>query len=395
MTAQTPFSASPTLGSLQPSATLTISSKAKGMIAQGVDVTSLCAGEPDFDTPEHIKQAAISALEGGDTKYTPVAGRPELRQAIADKLTKENQVPCEAGQVIVAPGAKFSVFSAIAALCTAGDEVILTKPYWVSYPEMVKAAGATPVFVDTTQENGFCMTAANLRAAVTDKTKLMVLNSPANPCGGMYSREQLEEIAGIAVEKNFMILADEIYEKLVYETEHPHVSIASLNPEIRDLTITVNGFSKAYSMTGWRLGYLAAPEWLAKKISALQSHTTSNPTSFAQQGALAALEGPQEAVENMRQAFRKRRDMIFDLLTDIPGIDVIKPFGAFYIFPDIGSFGLDSMTFAQRALDEAKLAVIPGAPFGMDAHIRLSYACSDDTIEKAITRLGEFCAKLG
>lgn len=392
---QQSFAVSPTLGSLQPSATLTISSQAKAMIAQGMDVTSLCAGEPDFDTPEHVKNAAIEALNAGDTKYTPVPGRPELREAIAEKLTQENKIPCESNQVILGPGAKFSVFSAISTLCSEGDEVILPKPYWVSYPEMVRAAGATPVFVETTPANEFCVTPESLSDALTSRTKLIVLNTPSNPCGGMYTRKQLEEIAGLAVKNHFMVLADEIYEKLIYDNDHEHVSIASLNPEIRDLTITVNGFSKAYSMTGWRLGYLAAPEWLAKRIIALQSHTTSNPTSFAQRGALAALQGNQKTVANMRQAFCKRRNMIFDMLADIPGINVFKPHGAFYIFPDISAFGLDSMTFAQRILKEAQVGVIPGAPFGMDSHIRLSYACSEDTIEKACARLKAFCESLG
>ncbi|MFO7821786.1 MAG: pyridoxal phosphate-dependent aminotransferase [Lentisphaeria bacterium] len=395
MVDQPQISVSPTLGSLQPSATLTISSQAKAMIKEGIDVTSLCAGEPDFDTPEHVKKAAVKALEAGDTKYTPVPGRPELREAIAQKVSAENDIQCEAGQVIVAPGAKFSVFSTIVTLCSASDEVILPKPYWVSYPEMVRAAGATAVPVETSPEDGFCMTPENLRAAITSRTKLLVLNTPSNPCGGMYSRSQLEAIAALAVEHNFVVLADEIYEKLIYDSDHEHVSIASLNDEIRERTVTVNGFSKAYSMTGWRLGYLVAPEWLVKRISALQSHTTSNPTSFAQMGALAALQGSQEPVDEMREAFRQRRDMIFALLQDIPGIKVEPPHGAFYIFPDISSFGLDSMTFAKRILEEAKVGVIPGAPFGMDAHVRLSYACDNETIEKACARIKEFCATLG
>lgn len=392
--AEAVFSVSRTLGALQPSMTLGITAEAKAMKAAGQDVVSLCAGEPDFDTPQHIKDAAIKALIDGDTKYTPATGRPELKAAIADKLRSENGIPCEPGQVVVSPGAKFSVFAALACLCGPGDEVIMPEPYWLSYPEMVTAAGATPVFVPTRESDDYCLTPDALADAVTDRTKLLILNSPNNPTGGVYSRKLLEGIADVAVKNQFMVLADEIYEKLVYEDDYRHVSIASLGDEIAKLTITVNGFSKAYSMTGWRLGYLAAPTWLVKAVSALQSHTTSNPTSFAQAGAMAALQGPQTCLDEMRQAFAERRDLAFDLLGDIPGVSVFRPHGAFYIFPDISSFGIDSMTFAKRALQDMNLATIPGKPFGMDSNVRLSYACGADTIRTAVERLAQFCGRL-
>ncbi|MFW5802605.1 MAG: pyridoxal phosphate-dependent aminotransferase [Verrucomicrobiota bacterium] len=385
---------SPNLGHLQPSMTLGITAKAKALAAEGHNVASLCAGEPDFDTPEHIKEAAIAALRAGDTKYTPATGRADLKAAIADKLREENDVPAEAGQVIVAPGAKFSVFSAVAALCSEGDEVLLPVPFWLSYAEMVHAAGATAVLIPTRAENDYCPSADDLRDKITERTKLLILNTPSNPTGGLCCRASLESIAELACKHNFMVLADEIYEKLVYDPGHEHVSIASLGEEIAQRTITVNGFSKAYSMTGWRLGYLHAPKWLTDRIGALQSHSTSNPTSFAQAGALAALNGPSEPVDTMRNAFRERRDLIHSLLSGIEGVNVTLPRGAFYIFADISSFGLDSMTFADRCLNEAELAVIPGKPFGVDTHVRLSYAYGQETITEACGRLRDFCATL-
>jgi len=379
---------------LVPSATLSITSKAKAMKAAGEDVCSLCAGEPDFDTPEHIKAAAINALQQGETKYTPASGRPDLKAAVAEKLSSENGIPCRPEQVIVAPGAKFSVFTAVAALCGPGDEVILGAPYWVSYPEMIRASGATPVVIECNAEDNYEISPAALAEAVTPQTKLLILNSPSNPTGAVYRKETLEAIADLAVSRNFMVLADEIYEKLIYDADFPHVSIASLNPEVADLTITVNGFSKAHAMTGWRLGYLAAPEWLVKKISALQSHTTSNPTTFAQFGALAALTGDQTPVEAMRQAFAERRDLIFNLMSSIPGVSCIKPQGAFYIFCNIASFGLSSQDFCARLLDEKKVAVVPGTPFGAEGNVRMSYACAEEVIQETARRLGDFCAGL-
>jgi len=383
-----------TMGGLELSATLSITAKAKAMKAAGEDVLSLCAGEPDFDTPEHIKNAAIEALKRGETKYTPESGRPDLKEACAEKFVRENNVPSSAAQIVVAAGAKFSIFSAIAALCGPGDEVILGSPYWVSYPEMIKASGATPVIVPCSAENNYELDPEKLKAAVTSNTKLLILNSPSNPTGAVYRKETLEKIAKLAIERNFMVLSDEIYEKLTYEPDFPHISIASFSKEISDLTITVNGFSKAYSMTGWRLGYLTAPKWLTDRICALQSNTTSNPTTFAQFGAIAALKGDQAPVETMRQAFARRRDMIYGLMSDIPGVKCIRPQGAFYIFCDISSFGLNSWDFSGRLLSETKTAVIPGQPFGADGNIRLSYACSEQTIQKSVERIRGFCSKL-
>ena len=382
------------MGSLQPSATLAITSKAKAMKAAGEDVCSLCAGEPDFDTPEHIKKAAIEALNSGETKYTPASGMPSLKKAIANKFVTENNIPTTPAQIIVAPGAKFSVFTAVATLCGPGDEVIIASPYWVSYTEMINAAGAKSVVIDCTAENNYEMNPAALEAAVTPNTKLLILNSPSNPTGAIYRKETLQAIADIAVKNNFMVLSDEIYEKLIYDAEFPHISIASLSPEIADLTITVNGLSKAYAMTGWRLGYLTAPLWLVKRIGAFQSHTTSNPTTFAQFGALAALTEDQQPVEEMRQAFAKRRDLIFNLMSAIPGVECIRPCGAFYIFVDISSFGLGSQDFADKLLDQEKMAVVPGAPFGAEGNVRMSYACAEAQIEDAAARLGRFCAGL-
>ena len=385
---------SATLGALQPSMTLGITAKAKSLKAAGRDVASMCAGEPDFDTPEHIKAAAIAALEAGDTKYTPGSGRMDLREAIAEKLRTENSVPTTADQVVVAPGAKFSVFSTIVALCSAGDEVLIPAPFWLSYAEMVTAAGAKAVIVPTSGADGFRLDADVLRGCITSATKLLILNSPSNPTGGVHPRETIETIAELAIANSFMVLADEIYERLVYDEGYEHVSIASLSSEMAERTITVNGFSKAFAMTGWRLGYAAAPKWLISRIAALQSHSTSGPTSFAQAGALVALTGEQDCIEAMRQAFATRRDRIYELLSAIPGVVVSKPRGAFYIFPDISASGLDSMSFAERLLDDYDVAVIPGKPFAADGHVRLSYACSMETIETACSRMADFCASL-
>lgn len=382
-----------TMAFLAPSETLAIAAKAKAMMAEGIDVCSMSAGEPDFDTPDYIKNAAIDALKKGKTKYTPATGLPELRKAVAEKLIKENNVPSTPEQVIIAPGAKFSVFSAIAALCGPGDEVIIPAPYWVSYPEMVKACGAKLVVLNCKAENNYELLPAELEAAVTQNTKLLILNSPSNPTGAIYRKKTIEEIAKIAVKNNFMVLSDEIYEKLVYDSELPHVSIASLSKEISDLTITVNGFSKAYSMPGWRLGYLSAPLWLAKRIGAFQSHTTSNPTTFAMYGALEALKDNTE-VEKMRKVFATRRDLIYDLISNIPGVKCIRPSGAFYIFCDISSFGIPSGVFCEKLISEAQVAAVPGAPFGAEGNIRLSYACSEELIKKTAGRLKNFCASL-
>ena len=378
---------------LSPSLTLSIDSKAKAMKAEGIDVCGFGAGEPDFDTPEHIKQAAIAALEAGFTKYTPSGGLPELRQAIAEKLEADNQLSYRASQVVVSSGAKHSCYNAILATCLPGDEVLIPSPYWVSYPDMVRLVGAEPVIVQTTERNGWKMRASDFENAMTPRTKMLILNSPGNPSGSVYTREELEGIVEVAAEEDIYILSDEIYEKLVYD-DVKHTSIASLSKEAYELTITVNGFSKAYAMTGWRLGYLAAPEAVAKAVDNIQSHTTSNPCSFAQKGAVAALKGDQQALADMRDEFSMRRDYMFDRITKIPNITAVKPQGAFYILVNISQLGLSSQNFADRLLSKANVAVVPGAAFGDDRTVRLSYATSIDIIKKGLDRFQDFCRTL-
>ncbi len=379
---------------LAPSATLAIAAKAKALKAAGENVCAMGAGEPDFDTPAHIKQAAIDALMRGETKYTPASGIPALKAAIADKFAKDNGIKTEPSQIIVSPGAKFSDFAAVCTLCGPGDEVIVPAPYWVSYPEMIKACGATMVVLPCSAENNYEPDLAELEKAVTSRTKLLILNSPSNPTGAVYRTSTIKKIAEIALKHNFMVLSDEIYEKLVYDPEFQHKSIASVSPEVNELTITVNGFSKAYSMPGWRLGYLTAPKWLAQRISAFQSHVTSNPTSFVQYGGIAALTGPQEPVEEMRKAFAARRDLIHSLISAIPGIKTIRPSGAFYLFFDVASFGLDSVEFVNRLLDEEKVAGGAGGALGAPTCVRGSYACSEEVIRTAAERIARFCANL-
>jgi aspartate aminotransferase len=378
---------------LSPSLTLSIDSKAKAMKAEGIDVCGFGAGEPDFDTPEHIKAAAIAALEAGFTKYTPSAGLPELRQAIAEKLEADNQISYRASQIVVSSGAKHSCYNAILATCQPGDEVLIPSPYWVSYPDMVRLAGAEPVIVQTTERNGWKMRASDFENAMTPRTKMVILNSPGNPTGAVYTREELEGIVEVAAEEDIYILSDEIYEKLVYD-DVKHVSIASLSPEAYGLTITVNGFSKAYAMTGWRLGYLAAPEAVARAVDNIQSHSTSNPCSFAQKGAVAALKGDQQPLADMRDEFSMRRDYMFDRITKIPNITAVKPQGAFYILVNISQLGLSSQNFADRLLSKANVAVVPGAAFGDDRTVRLSYATSIDVIKKGLDRFQDFCRTL-
>jgi aspartate aminotransferase len=378
---------------LSPSLTLSIDSKAKAMKAEGIDVCGFGAGEPDFDTPEHIKAAAIAALEAGFTKYTPSAGLPELRQAIAEKLEADNQIAYRASQIVVSSGAKHSCYNAILATCQPGDEVLIPSPYWVSYPDMVRLAGAEPIIVQTTERNGWKMRASDFENAMTPRTKMVILNSPGNPTGSVYTREELEGIVEVAAEEDIYILSDEIYEKLVYD-DTKHVSIASLSPEAYGLTITVNGFSKAYAMTGWRLGYLAAPEAVAKAVDNIQSHSTSHPCSFAQKGALAALKGDQQPLADMRDEFSMRRDYMFDRITKIPNITAVKPQGAFYVLVNISQLGLSSQNFADRLLSKANVAVVPGAAFGDDRTVRLSYATSIDVIKKGLDRFQDFCRTL-
>ncbi len=378
---------------LTPSLTLAIDAKAKKLKADGVDVAGFGAGEPDFDTPQHIKDAAIAALNAGFTKYTPSSGTPELRAAIAEKLKTENGLDYKPSQVIVNCGAKHSCYNAIIATCNPGDEVLIPAPFWLSYPEMVKLAGATPVIVPTSEANGFKITPEQFRDAMTPATKMIILNSPGNPTGSVYTREELLALAEVAVEEEILILSDEIYEKITYDGA-VSTSIAGLSKEIYDLTITVNGFSKAYSMTGWRLGYIAAPVGIAAAIDSIQSHSTSNPTSFAQKGALAGLKGDQSFIGEMVKAFNGRREYMYDRLTKIPGITCVKPMGAFYVLPNISSFGLGSADFCDKLLDQQKVACVPGIAFGSDAHMRLSYACSMENITKGLDRIEAFCAGL-
>jgi aspartate aminotransferase len=378
---------------LSPSLTLSIDSKAKAMKAEGIDVCGFGAGEPDFDTPEHIKAACIAALEAGFTKYTPSAGLPELRQAIAEKLEADNQISYRPSQIVVSSGAKHSCYNAILATCQPGDEVLIPSPYWVSYPDMVRLAGAEPVIVQTTERNGWKMRASDFENAMTPRTKMVILNSPGNPTGAVYTREELEGIVEVAAEEDIYILSDEIYEKLVYD-DAKHVSVASLSPEAYGLTITVNGFSKAYAMTGWRLGYMAAPEAVAKAVDNIQSHSTSNPCSFAQKGAVAALKGDQQPLADMRDEFSMRRDYMFDRITKIPNITAVKPLGAFYILVNISQLGLSSQNFSDRLLSKANVAVVPGAAFGDDRTVRLSYATSIDVIKKGLDRFQDFCRTL-
>ena len=379
--------------SLTPSLSLSVDSKAKAMKAEGIDVCSFGAGEPDFDTPDHIKAAAMASLETGFTKYTPSSGIPELRQAIAEKFQRDNGVEYKPSQIIVSCGAKHSCYNAILATCQPGDEVVIPAPYWLSYPEMVRLAGAEPVFVQAKEENGWKLTPEEFENAMTPRTKMIILNSPNNPTGAVYSREELEGIAAVAAEEEILILSDEIYEKLLYD-DAKHVSPASLGPGFYELTVTVNGFSKSYAMTGWRLGYLGAPEPIAKAIDSIQSHVTSNPCSFAQKGALAALKGDQQPVEDMREEFNLRREYMVERLSKIASVSLVRPNGAFYILVNISKFGLTSQNFADRLLSKSNIAVVPGIAFGDDRTVRFSYATSLDVIKRGMDRFEEFCRTL-
>ena len=381
------------LQQLTPSLTLAIDSKAKAMLAEGIEVFGFGAGEPDMDTPEHIKAAAIKALQEGRTKYTPSAGIPELRQAISQKFLKDNGLDYKSSQVIVSTGAKQSCFNAIAAVVNEGDEVIIPAPYWLSYPEMVRIVGGEPVFVQTREENNWKITPEDFENAMTPRTKMIIINSPGNPTGSIYTREELKALSEVAAEEDIYILSDEIYEKLTYDGAE-HVSVASISPEAYDLTITVNGFSKAYAMTGWRLGYLAAPEPIARAIDSMQSHMTSNPCSFAQYGALAALTGDQQCVADMREEFDIRRQYMFERLTQIQGVSAVRPQGAFYVLANISALGLKSQNFADRLLSKSSVAVVPGIAFGDDRTIRLSYATSLDVVKSGLDRIEEFCRSL-
>ena len=380
--------------SLSPSLTLAIDSKAKQMKADGQDVVGFGAGEPDFDTPQHIKDAAIKALNEGFTKYTPASGIPELRQAIADKFKRENGLSFKASQVIVSCGGKHSCYNVILATCEETDEVIIPAPYWLSYPEMVKLAGAKPVIVETTDKTEFKITPDQLRKTITPRTRLFILNSPSNPTGTVYTPEEIKALGDICVEKGVLIMSDEIYEHLLYDGA-VHKSVASFSPAHQEHTIVVHGFAKAWSMTGWRLGWCAAPEPIAKAIDAVQSHSTSNPTSFAQKGAVAALTGPQDHLKTWLVEFDKRRTFAWKKLNSIASVSCVNVKGAFYLFPNIAKTGLKSSEFCARLLDAEKVAAVPGIAFGADDYIRLSYATSMANIEKGLERIERFCKTLG
>ncbi|MEH2089343.1 pyridoxal phosphate-dependent aminotransferase [Nostoc sp.] len=372
-----------------PSLTLAIAAKAKALKAEGIDVCSFSAGEPDFDTPAHIKAAAVKALEEGKTKYGAAAGEPKLREAIAHKLKIDNGLDYKSENVIVTNGGKHSLYNLIVALIDPGDEVIIPAPYWLSYPEMVTLVGGVPVIVPTDATTGYKITPEQLRKAITPKTKLFILNSPSNPTGMVYTPDEIKALAQVIVDADIFVVSDEIYEKILYDGAE-HISIGSLGKEIFDRTLISNGFAKAYSMTGWRLGYLAGPVEIIKAASTIQGHSTSNVCTFAQYGAIAALQSSQDCVEEMRQAFAKRRQVMLDRLNAIPGLSTAKPDGAFYLFPDISKTGLKSLEFCDALLEEHQVAVIPGIAFGADDNIRLSYATDMATIEKGMDRLEKF-----
>lgn len=379
-----------------PSPTLAIDAKAKALAAAGEDVCGFAAGEPDFDTPEHIKEAAIAALKAGKTKYAPTPGIPELRKAIVERYAVEYGLKAVPEQVIVSPGGKFNCYLGVLATCSPGDEVIVPAPYWVSYPEMVKLAGAVPKVVLADDKTGFRLTPELLEPAITPKTKLIILNSPSNPTGAVYTRAELEAIVALAVKHNLYILSDEMYEHLVYDGAQP-TCVATLSKEAEARAIIVAGFSKTYAMTGWRIGTTLAPLPIAKAIAELQSQMTSNVTTFGQYGALAALKEKEKtaaALKTMLAAFDRRRKHLHAELNKIPGITCLLAQGAFYLFPNISSFGLKDTDFCTRLLEAEKVAAVPGSSFGAEGYLRLSYATSDAIIQKGVERLARFCAGL-
>lgn len=388
--------------SISPSPTLTIDAKAKQLKKEGVDVIGFGAGEPDFETPAHIKEAAVRAIEAGFTRYTPVAGIPELLEAVSQKLQKDNGLAYEPRNIVVANGAKHALCNALAALLNPGDEVVIPAPYWVSYPEMVKINDGVPVVIQTKKENNFCPSPEDLKQALTPKTKAIIINSPGNPTGQVYSKEQLQAIADFAVQHNLFVITDEIYEKLIYG-DSEHVSIASLGEEIKKRTVLVNGVSKTYAMTGWRIGYSASTAEIAKIMSSIQSHATSHANSIAQKAAVAALTGPQDCVQEMKEAFDARRKTMVGKIRSIPGLSCIEPQGAFYLFVDVSNtFGRayngrtvnSSDDFAAALLEEKQVAVVPGTGFGAPDYIRLSYALATEQMLKGLERIAAFVRAL-
>lgn len=379
---------------LTPSSTLAITAKAKELKSQGLDIIGLGAGEPDFNTPENIIQAAYKSMQTGMTKYTPSGGLPELKQAVIDKLARDQKLHYKSSEIIIANGAKHALYTLFQVLLNDGDEVIIPTPYWVSYPEQVKLAGGVPVFVEGKEEQEFKINAQQLEAAITDKTKAIIINSPSNPTGMIYTKEELEMLGEVCLKNGIVIVSDEIYEKLVYG-ENKHISIAEISPELKELTVIINGVSKSHSMTGWRIGYAAGNEQIIAAMTDLASHSTSNPTTTSQFGAIEAYNGSQQTVETMRKAFEERLNIIFDQLIAIPGIECQKPQGAFYLFPNVkktaeitGYNNVDE--FVKGLLEEALVAVIPGSSFGADENIRLSYATSLNQLEEAVKRIQFF-----
>ncbi|MDP2911100.1 MAG: pyridoxal phosphate-dependent aminotransferase [Candidatus Omnitrophota bacterium] len=380
---------------VSPSLTLAITAKAKKMKQEGIDVIGFGSGEPDFDTPDHIKAAAIKAIQQGFTKYTPESGTDDLKKAICEKFQKDNGLVYSPSQVVVSCGAKHSLYNIIQAVCEEGDEVIIPSPYWLSYPEMVILAEANPVFIKTDDSSGFRIKLSDLKKAITKKTKIVIINSPSNPTGSIYSRDELLEIGKLCAEREILIISDEIYEKIIFDG-NAHVSIASLGEDIFKNTVVVNGVSKSSAMTGWRIGYLAAYDAsLVTAVKNIQSHSTSNPASISQAAALEALKGSDAIVNEMRDEFEKRRNYIVERINKIKGLSCLKPEGAFYVFCKIRKAGLSSMDVADRLLSEAKVAVVPGKVFGSDNHMRLSFATSMENIKKGIDRIEEWFNKNG
>ncbi len=371
---------------IQPSATLAVVTKVVKMKESGEKVISFGAGEPDFETPEVIKEAAIKAIRDGKTHYTPIGGITELRKAVAKKFKEDNNIDYLPEEIVVSNGAKHSLTNAIEAVVNPGDEVIVSSPYWVSYSEMIRLAKGVPVFVETKFEEGFLLRAEEVEKKITDKTKAIIVNSPSNPTGCVMGYDELKKIGELAVKYNIIIISDEIYEKLVYGEKH--ISIASISPEIKERTITINGVSKAYAMTGWRIGYLGAPKNIAKGILDFQGHMTSNPNSIAQYATIAALEMDKGIIESMRKEFEKRRDYMYEALSKIKGFKLPpKPEGAFYIYVNIEEFKMTSLEFADYVLEKAHVAIVPGAAFGMENFVRLSYANSLDEIKEGMEML--------
>ncbi len=384
------------------SLTLAISAKANKLKAAGEDVVSFGAGEPDFDTPEYICEAAREALEVGFTRYTAASGYEDLKNAIKDKLKRDNNLEYDTDQIIVSNGAKHSLFNTFQAILNPGDEVIIPVPYWLTYPETVKMGGGKPVFIETKEEEGFKINIERLQEMVNEKTKALILNSPSNPTGSIYNKKELEAIAKVAVDNEIIVVSDEIYEKIVYDGNE-HISIASLNEDIKDLTIVINGVSKAYAMTGWRIGYAAGPKEIIEIMSNIQSHATSNPNSIAQYASNAGLRGDHSFMEERRNKFSERRDYMYEKINSIEGLSCLKPGGAFYIMMNIediigkkidGEKIQDSFSFAEQLLEEKKVAVVPGVAFGADNFIRLSYANSLENIKKGLQRIEEFVSEL-